>query len=93
MVATGFSQKPVVDFREIYAPDINHGTLRFVLGLVGHHRVKMLQVDVTSAFLEEYLQEELYIAQPECFLRVPREKRYALTQGALWSTVNGAGLE
>lgn len=58
-------QKPGVDFGKIEAPVIKYGTLRFVLDLVGQHRLKMFKVDAKLAFVNGEVQEELYIAQSE----------------------------
>lgn len=49
----GFPQKPGVDFGKIYEPVIKYETLRFVLALVGKHRLKMIQVHFKSYLLNE----------------------------------------
>lgn len=61
LVGKGFSQKPGTDFRQIDTPVIDYTTLRFVLELVVHLQIKMIQVYVKSAFLIGEIQEYLYI--------------------------------
>lgn len=44
-----------------------------LLALVGQYRLKILQVNVKSAFLNGDLQEEFYVAQPERFFQKRQE--------------------
>lgn len=70
LVAKNHSQKPGTNFCHIHGPFIKCTTLRLVLTWVMHHRLKMLQVDGYSAFLNGDLQEDLYIQQPEVYVQV-----------------------
>lgn len=80
----GLSQKRRVDFREIYAPVIKYGTLRFFLALVGQHRMKMLKVNFESAFLNGDLQEEMLLAQPDSFVLEAQEQKTMHLNKALY---------
>ncbi|CAI7874999.1 unnamed protein product [Closterium sp. NIES-54] len=64
-VAKGFQQKEKVDFKEIFAPVVKPVTLRTVLACVAVKGWHVKQMDITTAFLNEVLQEDIYMAQPD----------------------------
>ncbi|CAI7818951.1 unnamed protein product, partial [Closterium sp. NIES-54] len=55
LVAKGYQQKEKVDYKELFAPVVKPTTLR------------TLGMDVTTAFLNSVLEEEIFMAQPEGF--------------------------
>lgn len=73
-----------MDCREIFAPVINYGTLRFVLALVVQNRLKMLQVYFKSAFFNGNLQEVFYIAQTKGFVLEVQEGKVMRLHKALY---------
>jgi hypothetical protein len=62
-----------VDFDEIFSPVVKLSTLRFLLGIVAHDDLELLQLDVKMAFLQGDLHEEIYIEQPQGFASPGRE--------------------
>jgi len=52
---------------DTYAPVANIVTVRTLLSLVLHKDLHIIQMDVTTAFLNGIVEEELYIRQPEGF--------------------------
>lgn len=56
-----------VDFSDTFAPVARLGTLRLLLAIAAEKGWKVYQLDVKSAFLNGYLEEEIYVAQPEGF--------------------------
>nr|CAH66391.1 OSIGBa0134J07.9 [Oryza sativa] len=67
LVAKGFKQKPGIDYYETYAPVARLETIRTIIALAAQKRWKIYQLDVKSAFLNGYLDEEIYVEQPEWF--------------------------
>jgi hypothetical protein len=67
IVAKGFRQEYGVDFDEIFSPVGKLSTLRFLLGVVAHEDLELLQLDVRTAFLHINLDEEIYMEQPQGF--------------------------
>jgi hypothetical protein len=94
LVAQGFSQKPGTDYQEMgtFAPVMRFETLRAMLALTAVNNWEMRQMDVKGAYLNGYLDEEIYMQQPPGFGdgsgRVCRLRRslYGLKQaGNVWN--------
>ncbi|CAI7880613.1 unnamed protein product [Closterium sp. NIES-53] len=65
LVAKGFQQTKGKDFDEIFAPVGKGTTLRVMLGMAANHGWRIKQMDITIAFLNGIILEELYMLQPE----------------------------
>jgi hypothetical protein len=68
LVAQGYSQIEGVDFDETFAPVARLESIRLLLGVACILKFKLFQMDVKSAFLNGYLNEEVYVAQPKGFV-------------------------
>ena len=68
LVAQGCSQKHGVDYDETFSPVVRFESLRTVIGLSVKQGLKLHQIDVTTAFLNGDLDEEVYMRQPEGFI-------------------------
>lgn len=68
LVAKGFQQIPGIDFGETFSPVIKATTVRVVLTLAVTFGWQIRQLDVNNAFLNGYLQEYVFMRQPEGFL-------------------------
>ena len=67
LVAQGFSQIPGVDYNETFAPVACFGTIRSLLAVGVKCHMSIHQMDVTTAFLNGNLKEDIYMRQPEGF--------------------------
>ena len=67
LVGCGYSQKYGIDYDEIYSPVIRFESIRCILSLAVQHDLSVHAMDVSSAFLNSTLSEELYMSQPEHF--------------------------
>ena len=67
LVAQGYSQKYGIDYDEILCPVVRSESIRMVIALAAQNGLRLHQMDVTSAFLNEDLEEEVYMKQPEGF--------------------------
>ncbi|KAL0793897.1 hypothetical protein Bca101_065274 [Brassica carinata] len=72
LVAKGYSQKEGVDFQEIFSPVAKHVSIRFILSMVVHFDMELQQMDVKTAFLHGFLDEDIYMEQPEGYV----DKKY-----------------
>ncbi|CAI7890544.1 unnamed protein product [Closterium sp. NIES-53] len=67
LVAKGYQQKEKVDYQELFAPVVKPTTLRTLLAGAAIKGWVVKQMDVTTAFLNGVLEEEIFMAQPEGF--------------------------
>ncbi|CAI7770042.1 unnamed protein product [Closterium sp. NIES-53] len=65
LVAKGYQQKEKVDYKELFAPVVKPTTLRTLLAGAAIKGWVVKQMDVTTAFLNGVLEEEIFMAQPE----------------------------
>ncbi|CAI7749203.1 unnamed protein product [Closterium sp. NIES-54] len=65
LVAKGYQQKEKVDFKELFAPVVKPTRLRTLLVGAAIEGWVVKQMDVTKAFLNGILEEEIFSAQPE----------------------------
>ncbi|CAI7794061.1 unnamed protein product [Closterium sp. NIES-54] len=67
LVAKGYQQKEKVDNKELFAPVVKPTTLRTLLAGATIKGWVVKQMDVTTAFLNGILEEEIFMVQPEGF--------------------------
>ncbi|CAI7919535.1 unnamed protein product [Closterium sp. NIES-53] len=67
LVAKGYQQKERVDYKELFAPVVKPTTQRTLLAGAAIKGWVVKQMDVTTAFLNGVLEEEIFMAQPEGF--------------------------
>ena len=68
LVAQGFTQKYGTDYDETFCPVVRLESLRVLMALSVQYGLKLHQVDVTTAFLNGNLEEEVYMLQPKGFV-------------------------
>ncbi|CAI7853001.1 unnamed protein product [Closterium sp. NIES-53] len=64
LVAKGFMQKEKQDFNEIFAPTAKPPTLRVFLADAAVSGKSIIQMDISTAFLNGILEEDVYMTQP-----------------------------
>ncbi|XP_066385479.1 uncharacterized protein [Miscanthus floridulus] len=67
LVAQGFSQKEGIDYGETFAPVARLEAIRILLAFAASRGYKLYQMDVKSAFLNGFIEEEVYVKQPPGF--------------------------
>ncbi|GBM64627.1 Retrovirus-related Pol polyprotein from transposon TNT 1-94 [Araneus ventricosus] len=69
-VARGFSQKPGIDFGETFAPVARQGSIRIMAALSAKLGTEIHQFDVTTAYLNGTLDEEIFMECPAYFKEI-----------------------
>ncbi|WVZ89228.1 hypothetical protein U9M48_035656 [Paspalum notatum var. saurae] len=67
LVAQGFCQKEGIDYEETFAPVARLEAIRILLAFAASKGFKLQQMDVKSAFLNGFIEEEVYVRQPPGF--------------------------
>ena len=68
LVAKGFRQKQGIDYDEIFSPVAMLKSIRIMLAIAAYYDYEIWQMDVKTAFLNGFLEEEVYMSQPEGFV-------------------------
>ena len=68
LVTKGFRQVQGVDYDETFSPIAMLKSIRMMLAIAAFYDYESWQMDVKTAFLNGFLNEELYMMQPEGFV-------------------------
>ena len=68
LVAQGYTQREGLDYDETFSPVVHSESIRSVISLTCKEGLKLHQMDVTTAFLNGDLDQEIYIRQPKGFI-------------------------
>ena len=63
-----FQQVQGIDYDETFSPVAMLKSVRIMLAIAAFYDYEIWQMDVKTAFLNGFLEEELYMMQPECFV-------------------------
>ncbi|GKA60200.1 retrovirus-related pol polyprotein from transposon TNT 1-94 [Tanacetum coccineum] len=85
LVAQGYNQQEGIDFNKTYAPVAKLGSIRILLAYTCAHDFKLFQMDVKSAFLNGFINEEVYIAQPPGLIDFEKPNHVFKLKKALYS--------
>lgn len=61
LVTKGFTQREGIDYTETFSPVSTKDSFRIIMTLVAHFYLKLHQMNVKIAFLNGYMDEEIYI--------------------------------
>ncbi|CAA0825713.1 cysteine-rich RLK (RECEPTOR-like protein kinase) 8 [Striga hermonthica] len=84
LVAKGYSQLPGIDYNETFAPVARLDTIRALIALAAQKKWRIYQLDVKSTFLNGYLEEEIYVEQPQGFVTEGQENKVLKLKEALY---------
>ncbi|GJX79519.1 retrovirus-related pol polyprotein from transposon TNT 1-94 [Tanacetum coccineum] len=68
LVAQGYNQQEGIYYDETYAPVARLESIRILLAYACALHFKLFQMDIKSAFLNGFINEEVYVAQPPGFI-------------------------
>jgi hypothetical protein len=67
LVCKGYIQVEGINFEETFSPVAIIEAIRLIFDYACSKNIKVYQMDVKSSFMNEKLEEEVYIEQPERF--------------------------
>jgi hypothetical protein len=86
LVAQGFAQQEGRDYHETFAPTLKYVTLRWLLVHAAKHGRLLRQLDVTTAYLNARMEEEVYMRQPDGFVDAQRPHAVCRLRKSLYGT-------
>lgn len=60
-------QREGIDYKETFSPVIRYPSIRFLIALAARYRLNIEQMDAVTAFLQDDINETIYMRQPEMF--------------------------
>jgi len=84
LVAQGFCQKEGIDYEETFAPVARLEAIRILLAFAASKGFKLFHMDVKSAFLNGFIEEEVYVRRPPDFENPKHPDRVFKLQKALY---------
>ena len=67
LVAKGFRQRQGIDNEETFSPVAMLKFIRILLAIAAHYDYEVWQMDIKTAFLNSYVEEDIFMEQPKCF--------------------------
>nr|GEV61247.1 zinc finger, CCHC-type [Tanacetum cinerariifolium] len=65
LVTKGYTQTPRIDYEETFSLVADIRAIRILIAIAAYYDYEIWQIDVKTAFLNGYLNEEVYMEQPE----------------------------
>lgn len=90
LVAKGFTQKWGEDYNDTFAPVARYTTLRALLAVAASKKLQVSHYDVKTAFLNGDIDEELYMKQPEGFIKPGTEQKVCQLKKAIYGLKQSA---
>lgn len=75
LVAKGYSQRYGIDYYETFSPVVRYSSIRILLALAAIYGLIVEHLDVKTAFLNGDLSENVYMVQPEGFVKKGEERK------------------
>jgi hypothetical protein len=83
-VAKGFRQKQGIDYDETFSPVAMLKSIRILLAIAAYYDYEIWQMDVKTAFLNGFLEEDVYMTQPEGFISSGSESKVCKLQRSIY---------
>nr|GEY65562.1 hypothetical protein [Tanacetum cinerariifolium] len=75
LMAKGYTQTRRIDYEETFSPVADIRAIRILIAITAYCDYEIWQIDVKTAFLNGYLNEEVYMEQPEGFVNLKYPNR------------------
>jgi len=84
LVAKGFTQEYGVDYHETFSPVVRSSSIRLLFALSVNLNLVIYHVDVNTAFLNSELDKQIYMYQPEGFVKKGQEDLVCYLKRAIY---------
>jgi hypothetical protein len=84
LVMKGYTQRHGIDYDEVFTSVARLDSVRLLIALAAHEGWEVHHMDVKSAFLNDDLQEEVYVEQPTGFIIAGKEHKVLKLKKALY---------
>ena len=91
-MAQGYIQIEGINFEETFAPVARLEAIRITLASTSYNDFKLFQMDIKSAFLNGFIEEEVYVEQPPRFVDPTHPDFVFKLDKALYGKLIGAEL-
>ncbi len=93
LVAKGFRQRQGIDYEDTFSPVAMLKSIRILLTIAAYYDYMIWQMDVKTAFLNGYIEENIFMEQPRGFESKDGSKNMQAQKIHLWSKTNFKKLE
>ncbi|GJU22779.1 retrotransposon protein, putative, ty1-copia subclass [Tanacetum coccineum] len=80
LVAKGYTQLYEVDYKETFSPVADIRAIRILISIAAYYDYEIWKMDVKTAFLNGYLDENIHMVQPEVFVDPNHPKKVCKLQ-------------
>ncbi|GJX47887.1 retrotransposon protein, putative, ty1-copia subclass [Tanacetum coccineum] len=84
LVAKGYTQLYGVDYEETFSPVADIRAIRILIAIAAFYDYEIWQMDVKTAFLNGYLDEDIYMVQPEGFVDPKHPRKVCKLQRSIY---------
>ncbi|GJR82586.1 retrotransposon protein, putative, ty1-copia subclass [Tanacetum coccineum] len=84
LVAKGYTQLYEVDYEETFSPVADISAIRILISIAAYYDYEIWQMDVKIAFLNGYLDEDIYMVQPEGFVDPNHPRKVCKLQRSIY---------
>nr|GFB44538.1 retrotransposon protein, putative, Ty1-copia subclass [Tanacetum cinerariifolium] len=91
LVAKGFTQTYGVDYEETFSPVADIRAIRILIAIAAYYDYEIWQMDVKTAFLNGFLDEEIYMEQPKGFVDPDHPKKKGMQASKIHEEIKKFG--
>ncbi|GKC75827.1 retrotransposon protein, putative, ty1-copia subclass, partial [Tanacetum coccineum] len=84
LVAKGYTQLYGVDYEGMFSPVLDIRAIKHLISIAAYYDYEIWQMDVKTAFLNGYLDEDIYMVQPEGFVNLNHPRKVCKLQRSIY---------